>query len=98
MIKVKINKDHIEIKGHAMYDVHGKDIVCASVSCIVITSVNAILKFNEETIKYEDKDGYVKIDVLKHTKETDIIILNMIELLEELEKQYSKNIKIYREV
>ncbi len=98
MIKVKINKDHIEIKGHAMYDVHGKDIVCASVSCIVITSVNAILKFNEKTIKYEDKDGYVKIDVLKHTKETDIIILNMIELLEELEKQYSKNIKIYREV
>ena len=98
MIKVKINKDHIEIKGHAMYDAHGKDIVCASVSCIVITSVNAILKFNEETIKYEDKDGYVKIDVLKHTKETDIIILNMIELLEELEKQYSKNIKIYREV
>ena len=98
MIKVKINKDHIEIKGHAMYDAHGKDIVCASVSCIVITSVNAILKFNEETIKYEYKDGYVKIDVLKHTKETDIIILNMIELLEELEKQYSKNIKIYREV
>ena len=98
MIKVKVQKDSIEVKGHAMYAASGKDIVCASVSCIVITSVNAILKFDEEAIKYEDKEGYVKIDILKHNRETDLIILNMIELLEELEKQYSKNIKIYREV
>ena len=98
MIKVDVRKDHIEIKGHAMYDVHGKDIVCASVSCIVITSVNAILRFDKEAIKCEDKDGYVKIDILKHTKTVDTIILNMIELLEELKDQYNENITIYREV
>lgn len=98
MIKVKISKNHIEISGHAMYDDYGKDIVCASVSSIVITSVNAILSFDKEAIEYEEKDGFLKIDILKENKETKTIILNMINLLEELEKDYSKNIKIFKEV
>ncbi len=98
MIKVRINKNHIEINGHSMYDELGRDIVCASASSIVITSVNAILSFDKEALKYEEKDGYIKIDILKNTKETETIILNMITLLKELEKQYKKNIKIYEEV
>ena len=98
MIKVKIDKNHIEIKGHAMYDDYGKDIVCASVSSIVITSVNAIYKFDKEAISYEEGNGFLKIEILKNTRETEIIILNMIELLEELQKQYEDNIKIYKEV
>lgn len=98
MVKVTVKKDQIEVKGHAMYASHGKDIVCASVSCIVITSVNAICKFDEEAIKCEDKEGYVKIDILKHNEIVDTIILNMIELLEELANQYEENVKIYREV
>lgn len=98
MIKVKISKNHIEISGHAMYDDYGKDIVCASVSSIVITSVNTILSFDKEAIEYEEKDGFLKIDILKENKETKTIILNMINLLEELEKDYSKNIKIFKEV
>lgn len=98
MIKVNINKNHIEIKGHAMYDDMGKDIVCAAVSTIVITTINAIIRFDKEAIKYEEKDGYISIDVLKDTNITNTLILNMIELLKELEKQYKKNIKINEEV
>ena len=98
MIKVKITKNNIEISGHAKYDDYGKDIVCASVSSIATTSVNAILRFDNEAIKYEEKEGYLKIDILKQTKETKTIILNMIDLFEQLEKDYSKNIKIYKEV
>ena len=98
MVKVHISKNHIEISGHAGYDVYGKDIVCASVSSIVTTTINAILKFDEEAIKYHDKDGYVKIDIIKDNKETKILLSNMIELLKELEKDYNKNIKIYEEV
>lgn len=98
MIKVNINKNHIEIKGHAMYDDMGKDIVCAAVSTIVITTINAIIRFDKDAIKYEEKDGYISIDVLKDTNITNTLILNMIELLKELEKQYKKNIKINEEV
>ena len=98
MIKVNIKKNHIEIKGHAMYDDMGKDIVCASVSTIVITTINDIIRFDKNAIKYEEKDGYISIDILKDTNITNTLILNMIELLKELEKQYKKNIKINKEV
>lgn len=98
MIKIIIKEDHIEIDGHANYADYGKDIVCAAVSCIAITSINAIIKLDESALKYEENDGYLVIDILKHNKYVDTIISNMIDLLKELEEQYKKNIKIYEEV
>ncbi len=98
MIKVKISKKSIEISGHAMYANHGKDIVCAAVSSITTTTVNGILKFDENAITYKEDSGYLKINILKENKATKLLLENMIELLEELEKQYNKNIKISREV
>ena len=45
MIKVDLTKENvITISGHANYDDKGKDIVCASVSSIVITTINAIIE------------------------------------------------------
>ena len=98
MIKISIKKDQIKIEGHSNYSEYGTDIVCASVSSIVITSINALLRFDKECIKYEEKDGYIKIDILKHNNYVDILIENMIDLLKELEKQYRKNIKVNEEV
>ena len=46
MINVVRRKNNIEITGHANFDDYGKDIVCASVSSIVITTVNGILELN----------------------------------------------------
>ena len=98
MIKVKIEKkdyiEKIEIKGHANFNEYGKDIVCASVSSILITTVNAIISFNEKAISYEEKEGYTKIDVLINDQVTQTLLQNMINLFEELENQYQKNIKI----
>ena len=53
MIKVEIENNKIEIKGHSNYDDYGKDIVCASVSSIVITTINAIIEFDPESIYYK---------------------------------------------
>ena len=98
MIKVNVNKkdnqiDSIVLSGHAMYDDYGKDIVCASVSSIVITTVNAIIRINNDAIEYRQDDVLV-ITIKLHDKVTDLLIENMLELLTELEKQYKKNIKI----
>jgi uncharacterized protein YsxB (DUF464 family) len=98
MIKVNVNKkdnqiDNIVLSGHAMYDDYGKDIVCASVSSIVITTVNAIIRINNDAIEYRQDDDLV-ITIKLHDKVTDLLIENMLELLTELEKQYKKNIKI----
>lgn len=96
MIKVEIENNKIEIKGHANYDDYGKDIVCASVSSIVITTINAINEFDPESIYYEDLKNKILIEKLKDDDITNKLINNMIELLEELEKSYKDNIKIIR--
>ena len=94
MIKVNIKKNEITVSGHAMYDVRGKDIVCASVSSLVISTVNAILKFDRNAISYQENDGLLVISVLKKDEITTKLIGNMVDMLRELENQYPKNIKI----
>ena len=102
MIKVNIkakdgNINSIKISGHAGYDVSGKDIVCAAVSSITITTINALIRLDENAIDYVQNDDLTVI-VKKHDEVTSVLIQNMIDLLQELEKDYKKNIKIYREV
>ena len=98
MIKVNIKQNHIEINGHAMFDDYGKDIVCAAASSIVITSINGILRLDENAISYKLTKDELSIDVLKENRETNLLILNMVSLLKDLEKQYGKNIKVNEEV
>lgn len=100
MIKVLISKknditESIKITGHAGFSEAGSDIVCASVSSICITTVNALIRVDSESINYEETDGYLKVDIKKHSKVVDILIENMVSLLMELEKDYKKYIKIY---
>ena len=100
MTKIKIKKDNdqineIEIKGHSGYDEFGRDIVCASVSTMTITTINAIIRYDEESISYNQDEGLVKLVVLKHSEVVDMLLLNLISLLKELEEQYSKYVKIY---
>lgn len=96
MIKIDIKDNLITIKGHSGYSVSGSDIVCASVSSIAITSINAILRIDENAIVYKKEDGFLEIEILKHTDIIDSLIDNMIDLLSELELQYKKNIKIIK--
>lgn len=99
MIKIRYTKrdshiNYIKINGHANYAEEGFDIVCASVSSIAITTVNALIKLDKDSINYIEKDGLLEINILKHDKTIDIIVENMISMLEELEKQYKDYIEI----
>ena len=97
MIKVDLTKDKvITISGHAGYDDSGKDIVCASVSSIVITTINAIIEIDNEAIDYSDLDNKIIIRVLKDDEIVNKLIKNMVLLLEQLEKDYKEYIKIIR--
>lgn len=103
MIKIKISKknrdiNNITISGHAMYDDYGKDIVCASVSSIVTTTVNGILRINEQSISYKQGEGFVEINILNKDEVTKKLVINMLDLFKELKQNYPKNIKIIEEV
>ncbi len=96
MIKISIKKENdfvkqVKIIGHAKYNDYGKDIVCASVSSIVITTVNAILKIDKDAINY--KENTFEMNILKNDEIVNILVNNMISLLEELMHDYPKNIK-----
>ena len=98
MIRVNIKKDQITIKGHADYEEFGKDIVCASVTSIATTTINAIIRLDSESIEFTSDSGLIDIVVKKHSDLVDTLLLNMTELLKELEKEYKKYIKINEEV
>lgn len=99
MIKVKINYEDSIIKGfkvsgHANYDEFGKDIVCASVSSIVITSLNMALKLDKNSVKVINKTGLIEAEILKKDDTINKVFINMIDMLRQLEEEYNKNIKI----
>lgn len=99
MIKVKVDYNNnyikeIKITGHAGYDEYGKDIVCASVSSIVITSVNLILKMDDKALDVIKKDGLIMLTVLKEGQTINMVLENMYSMLKELTKDYKKNVKI----
>ena len=93
MIKVVSKKDSIVVIGHADYADYGKDIVCASASAIVITSINACLRINKESIKYKEEKDKLTIDIISKDKDVLLIIENMMSMLEELEKRIRKILK-----
>ena len=96
-IKFEYDKNNIigfKVSGHANYANYGKDIVCASVSSIVITSINLMISIDKESISYIENDGLIICKVLKDNEMINKVILNMKDMLEQLEKQYNKNVKI----
>lgn len=102
MIKVNVKlhnnvTNQIEITGHAKFDVYGKDIVCASVSSIVITTINAILSLEEEAIYYEEKKNKLNIKINDDNQVAIKLINNMLKMLEEIHIDYPKNIVIRNE-
>ncbi len=96
-IKKKDNKYHyIKVEGHAEYAEPGFDIVCASVSCICITTINALISIDEGCVVYTEDDGYLEIGIMKHDPVIDKLVVNMLDLLESLAKDYQEYIKISR--
>lgn len=102
MIKVKINYQKgilssIIASGHAMYSEYGKDIVCSATSSCIITTINGILKIDSSSISIDQKEDTIIVEVLKQNDIALKLLDNMIEMLEELEEQYPKNIRLSKE-
>lgn len=96
MIKVKKSDNVITITGHANYS-DNLDIVCASVSSIMYTTVNAILRIDRDALMYIDDGDKVEIRILKNDKITNELVLNMMSLFDSLQTDYKDNIKIESE-
>ena len=101
MIKIHIKNEnnkinYIKISGHSGYAEAGSDIVCASISSICVTTVNALVRYNENALLYTDNDGLLEMGIMLHDDVIDMLVENMIYLFENLSEQYPKNVKIIK--
>ena len=97
------------VDGHTGYDSAGNDILCAAVSVLTQTTLNALNEvcgIDEKLIDYtiEDKRGYLEVclsaNLLKtQRKKADIVLQTMLVGLKGLQEVYPKYITLeYGEV
>ena len=101
MIKVRISKNNniiesIRCSGHAGYADYGKDIVCASFSTMIITTINAILEIDKNAISYTDNNDLEIINIKKDNI-TNSLLNNLVNMIYELKENFDKNINIKEE-
>lgn len=98
MIKILFKRKYdrfisFEIKGHSNLTGYGTDIVCAAVSSTTLMILNGILEVLNLKVEYKLDEGYTYCNVenLKDDK-IDVLIKTYYQFLEELSKEYPKNI------
>jgi uncharacterized protein YsxB (DUF464 family) len=62
----------VKIKGHSGFDDYGYDIVCASVSSLVIAAVNALEEYVGLDTAYEVESGYTSFNIVPIDEYTSI--------------------------
>ena len=99
MIKIEItyNQEHANIKmtGHANYDKHGKDIVCAAASFLGQTINNELYRLDHKVkTKINENPSLLEISNIGLNTETKIILDYYENAVLELKKSYPNNIKV----
>lgn len=90
------------VKGHAGYKPRGEDIVCAAVSMLAQTTLLGLNRFVGEELNYTiDDNGIIKCmlsDELGEKEQTQAqaILETMIIGLKNLQKNYSRYIRVFR--
>ena len=82
-----------EIEGHALFAVHGSDIVCSAVSSAAIMAANTITEVFGEQPYIETEEGHLLLKGV--TSASSQGVLRGLELhLEQLAEQYPENITV----
>ena len=100
MIKVKLlkndsNLNEIIIKGHAMYDDFGKDIVCAAVSALSISTVNGLeqVVHTKPHLKQDNANGgFLEVTELDLGHDSQILLRTLLNGLCDIQESYPQNI------
>lgn len=93
IVKNQSQYKQVECLGHAGYANSGKDIVCASVSVLVLNTINAIETLTSQRFNIEsDEDiGMIQYELIQPVcKEAHLLLDALILGLTEIEKQYGK--------
>lgn len=107
MIRITVYQDQegryrgFDCSGHADYAESGSDIVCAGVSALVITAVNAVGELTDEkfTSESDQEEGSIRFRMRSFGHDSQLLLQAMVLGLEEMENSYGKWIDlIFEEV
>ncbi len=98
MVQVTIFKKQgeyhrIKCSGHAGYANAGQDIVCASISILVINTINAIETFTEDafTVDTNEDMGLIDFTFTEAVSHDSHLLMDALDLgLTEIQNQYGK--------
>lgn len=100
MIKVQVKKHHhqivyLSVVGHALYDEHGKDIVCAGVSAVTLGSFNSLIEHGfEKQLQFDMDEGKATVEVLENEHDIQVILETLIISLRSIEETYQEYIRV----
>jgi len=79
-------------KGHAEFAKDGDpDILCAAISALTESTINALEELAHEKLDYEVKDGFLKCDFNCKLQEKSVFLVEtLVFSLKQLEKKYGK--------
>ena len=82
MITITRKDDVITFNGHSRVD------ICAAVSSIMYTTLNAMEKFDDESFDFNDdkEKDIVTIKIKYYTDATSVLITNMFDMLKDLQE------------
>lgn len=109
MIKITIyrnserNYKEIKVSGHAGYSEYGTDIICSSISVLIINTINAVERFTEDKFQVESDEDTGLIDFkLLHTpsKETTLLLDTLVLGVTDIASEYGTDFVtvIFKEV
>ena len=79
--------------GHAGFARHGKDIVCASVSALVLNTINSIEAFTEDKFScaQEEKSGLIEFIIVSEVSKESALLMDALFLgLSQIQNDYGK--------
>ena len=85
--------NYLLVKGHAMSDDFGRDLICAGVSSIVFGLMNAIDMVDKQA-NISVEDNQIEIELSEINDKTDNYLELAILQLKTIEESYSQYIKI----
>lgn len=83
---------HFTIEGHADFDLHGKDIICAGVSAMAHLTIKGLQKHND--VEVEQYEGYTDVYVYDSDNLSKSFMYALFYSLKDIEKQYPDNIQL----
>lgn len=94
MIEIDIEKYKISVKGHASYDEHGKDIVCAAVSALFQTLIASVEELTPDTIEGEIQPDNSRIELLTMSDVSKCLFSSFVIGVEMIAENYPDNVRV----